>query len=89
MLDEAGIPENIKKVITFALQRIEIIIDRSIPVPTRVETRREFILSKIFSDKNYRDIMRREIIFKNNANHLTPIKEIVNYVNGKVFDNKW
>jgi hypothetical protein len=67
---------------------METIIGRSILILTRVETRREFILNKVSPNKNYRDIMRREIAFGNNANHLAPVKEMVNYVNGKVFDNK-
>jgi hypothetical protein len=39
--------------------------------------------------KNYREVMRKGILFGGKADHLSPVKELVNYVEGKVFDNKW
>ena len=89
MLDVAGIPADAKEAITFAWQGMEAIIGRSIPVPSVVASDREFVLGKISPGENYRRVMRHGMQFGSGQDHLAPVTELVNYVSGKVFDNKW
>ena len=39
--------------------------------------------------ENYRKVMRHRTTFGAGRNYLPPVKEMINYIGGKVFSNNW
>lgn len=44
---------------------------------------------QISPGSNYREVMRKGMNFGGDKNHLPPVSEMINYIDGKPFSNKW
>jgi hypothetical protein len=68
---------------------MEGIVGRSMPLPGRVETRRTYVLGRVSPGANYRTVMRKRMLFGGSRAELEPVKDMVNYVDGRGFENNW